>query len=122
MLKPWGAPKDDCRRKNKTANHNRNAVELSRHFIEWQDGILECKDCGRRLTESNFKLMANEPCEWERGSMLTYKDIKNARERRFMERRWSRRAQAKKTNIANYCGTAFKWIHAKKDHAPVKAA
>ena len=60
MLKPWGATNNDTQRKNKIANHSINTVELSRHFMEWQDGILECKDCGRRLTDNNFELITNE--------------------------------------------------------------
>ena len=122
MLKLGGAPNNDGQRKKKIARHNRNVAEPSKHYIEWQDGTLECKDCGRRLTESNFKLMAHETCKWEHGSNQKYKDIKNARERRFMERRWSRRARVNKSNMAKHGGTAFKWLHAKMDHAPSDAA
>ena len=54
MLKLWDAPQNDSQRKQRIGNRNRNAVELSRHYIVWQERTLECKDCGRRLTENNF--------------------------------------------------------------------
>ena len=121
MFKPWGAPKNDTQRKTKIANYSRNATKLSRHFIEWQDGSLECKDCGRSLTENKFNLIANERCRWERSSKVKYKDIKDTRERRYMERRWPRRARINKSNNVEPCGAAFNWFTAKRTTPEVAA-
>ena len=65
----------------KIAKHNRNAAEINRHFIEWNQGHLECKDCGRTFIEAKLHIMASEKCGWENGLALKFKDVKDIREK-----------------------------------------
>ena len=44
----------------KIAAHNRNAIELSKHYIGWKDCALECFDCERRCPEADFKMMTEK--------------------------------------------------------------
>ena len=54
-------------------------------YIEWHDPYLECKDCGCRNTEENFKLMAEEQCGWHQDMQPTQAD-------KSTKRRLARRA------------------------------
>ena len=107
--------KEDSQRKKKIAKQNRNAAEINRHFIEWNQGHLECKDCGRRVIENNFNVMTNEKCGWDHGLAFKYKYIKDTKERREMERRWSGRAHINKLNTTKQGGKAVTWLLAKPD-------
>ena len=71
----------DRQRRNKIAKHNRYVAEISRHYIERKHEHLECKDCGRKVTECNFKLMTNERCGWHNGFPFKYMSIKEPKER-----------------------------------------
>ena len=64
--------------------HNRNAAELSRHYIEWHHTYLECKDCGCKSKEENFKVMMEAQREWHLGMLLPQSDI--GTKRRFESR------------------------------------
>ena len=82
------------------AKHNRSAAETNRLFIECNQGHLECKDCGRRVTEKVFKFMTNEKCGWDHGLAFKYMDIKDTKERIEMERRWSTSTRLTQQNRA----------------------
>ena len=84
--------------------HNRNAAELSKHYIEWHPAHLECKDCGCRSIEANFKTMTDAQCEWHQGMQPRQADIS------------TKRRLARRTHITNQCipirndTTAFAWL------------
>ena len=50
----WEVQKRDVQRRVKIAAHNRNAVELAKHYIVWKDRALACRDCQRRCAEMQF--------------------------------------------------------------------
>ena len=91
-------------RKVAIERHNRNAAELSRHYIEWHHTYLECKDCGCRSKEENFKLMTEAQCEWHLGMLPPQRN-------KGTKRRFERRAHATKqcTTIRDGA-TAFTWL------------
>ena len=84
--------------------HNRNAAELSKHYIEWHPAHIECKDCGCRSTEANFKTMTEAQCEWHQGMQPRQADIS------------TKRRLARRTHITNQCipirndTTTFTWL------------
>ena len=121
-LQTRDAHKNDSQRRTKIAKHSRNAAEINRHFIEWNQGHFECKDCGRRVIENNFNVMTNEKCGRGNGVALKYKDIKDTKEGREMERRWSRRAHINKPNTTKQGRKAFTWLLAKPDLTMSEAA
>ena len=91
--------------------HNRNAAELSRHYIEWHHTYLECKDCGCRNKEENFKLMAEEHCGWHQDMQPTHADKR-------IKRRLARRARDTKHCMTIRDGApAFTWLVQSKNDA-----
>ena len=84
--------------------HNRNAAELSKHYIEWHHTYLECKDCGCRNTEANFKPMTEAQCEWHQDMLPRHADIST-------KRRLARRTRTtnQRTPIRNGAA-AFTWL------------
>ena len=109
-------------RRNAITRHNRYAVELSKHFIELRQDHLECQDCGRRITDNNFKLMTQEQCGWHNNLLLKYVDITNPNERIKFERRWTRRNHGTNKCTFQDGGPAFTWLSQKTQESRLSAA
>ena len=100
----------DRQRRNKIAKHNINAAEICKHYIDWKHEHLECKDCGGKVTEGDLKLMMTEKCGWHHGIPFNYMRIKETKERRRMELRWSRKSHCTKTCTTIQGSAAFTWL------------
>ena len=105
-------------RRNAIERHNRNAAELSRHYIEWSHTHLECKDCGCKSTDENFKLMIKEQCGWHHYMKLNWGE--DAEKRKSKEQRWARRAHDTKQCMTIWnVSAAFTWLAQSSKNAAV---
>ena len=70
---------------------------------------------GAMKNRANFKLMTNERCCWHRGLPFKYMSIKEPKERRHMELRWSRRTHSTKVCTTRQGSLAFTQLMALDD-------
>ena len=77
-------------------------LQKSADITEWKHERLECKDCGRKVTEGHFKVMTNERCGWHRGLPVKYISIKEPKERRQMERETEKKEQDEKAKACEW--------------------